>query len=377
MIMNDTLIFFGGTFDPPHTGHREMLLSARNTYPDAEIIVMPTFLPPHKQTFYAASAVDRFNMCKLAFGDVKSVTVSDYEINKRGKSYSYETLAYLKSQYPDKKILFLMGTDMMKSFGEWKNPQEILRLSSPLLCFRKGDGEAADITAKNFEKEFSVKPFVLPFDGVEASSTEIKIRYMLSLPIRSVDEKILAYIKERGLYKGDEKFDFIRKNLKPERIEHTAGVIEYALKHAAYYGLDKNKVLTAALLHDCAKYKRAEDYKGFVMPRGVPEPVVHQYLGAYIAENVLGVTDKDVLEAVRCHTSGKPNMSGLDKLIFTADMLEKGRTFGGVDNLRKIAEEDFEKGFRAALKRSYEFVLKSGKPVYEETKRAVDYIGGL
>ena len=366
--MNDTLIFFGGTFDPPHIGHKEMLLAARKAYPDAGIVVMPTFLPPHKQTFYAASAADRLNMCKIAFGDVKNVAISDYEIKKQGKSYSFETLAYLKNEYPDKEILFLMGTDMMKSFGSWKNPQEILRLSTPLLCYRKGDGEAADITAKNFEKEFSVKPFVLPFDGVEASSTDIKIRYMLSIPVTTADDKILGYIKENGLYNGDEKFKFIRENLKPARIEHTAGVIEYALDHAAYYKLDKNKVLTAALLHDCAKYKRPEDYKDFTMPKGVPEPVVHQYLGAYIAEKVLGVRDKDVLEAIRCHTSGKAGMSDLDKLIFTSDMLEKSRTFDGVEDLRKIAEEDFEQGFRAALKRSYEFVVRSGKPVY---------IGGL
>ena len=236
--MNDTLIFFGGTFDPPHIGHKEMLLAARNAYPNAHITVMPTFLPPHKQTFYAASAADRLNMCKIAFGDVKNVAISDYEIKKQGKSYSFETLAYLKNEYPDKEILFLMGTDMMKSFGSWKNPQEILRLSTPLLCYRKGDGEAADITAKNFEKEFSVKPFVLPFDGVEASSTDIKIRYMLSLPVTTADDKILGYIKENGLYNGDEKFKFIRENLKPARIEHTAGVVEYALDHAAYYKLD-------------------------------------------------------------------------------------------------------------------------------------------
>ncbi len=375
--MNDILIFFGGTFDPPHIGHREMLLAARNAYPNAHITVMPTFLPPHKQTFYAASAADRLNMCKIAFGDVKNVTISDYEIDKRGKSYSFETLAHLKNENPDKEILFLMGTDMMKSFGSWKNPQEILRLSTPLLCYRKGDGEAADITAKNFEKEFSVKPFVLPFDGVEASSTDIKIRYMLSLPVTTADDKILGYIKENGLYNGDEKFKFIRENLKPARIEHTAGVIEYALDHAAYYNLDKNKVLSAALLHDCAKYKRPEDYKDFTMPKGVPEPVVHQYLGAYIAEKVLGVRDTDVLEAIRCHTSGKAGMSDLDKLIFTSDMLEKGRTFDGVEDLRKIAEEDFEQGFRAALKRSYEFVVRSGKPVYGETKKAIEYIGGL
>ena len=373
--MDDFLIFFGGTFDPPHIGHREMLIAASKAYPGAEILVTPTFLPPHKQTLYAAAADDRYKMCELAFGDVPGVKIDDYEIKKEGKSYSYLTIGYLKEKYPHKKILFLMGTDMMKSFAEWKNPKEILRLSVPLLAYRKGDGETADFTVADFERAFGIKPPVLPFGGMEVSSIEIKIRLMLSLSVNGlIPDAVAEYIEKNGLYKADDKFAFIRDNLKKERVEHTAGVAEYALGHAGYYGLDKNEVLTAALLHDCAKYKKPEDYPGFVLPQDVPEPVIHQYLGAYIAENVLGVKDEDVLDAIRYHTSGKAEMSNLGKLIFTADMLEKNRHFDGVNDLRKIADDDFERGFVAAIKKSYEFVVRSGKPVYYKTKEAIDYI---
>lgn len=373
--MND-LIFYGGTFDPPHNGHTEALKVAAKEFPGADVIVMPTYTPPHKRALFAASATDRLNMCKLAFGKINRVSVDDYEIKRGGKSYSYLTIGYLAEKFPKRRILFLMGTDMMKTFAEWKNPDEILKHSLPLLAYRKGDGEAASVTASDFEKCFGVKPLVLPFDGVEVSSTDIKIRYMLGLPINGlVGGETLRYIEDNGLYAPDCEFKYIRDNLKPERVEHTAGVIEYALKHAPYYGLDKAQVLTAALLHDCAKYKNPADYKGFTMPQGVPAPVVHQYLGAYIAETELGVKDEAVLDAVRYHTSGRADMSDLEKLIFTADMLEKGRKFDGVDELRRIADADFEKGFAAAIKKSYEFVVASGKPVYEETLKAIKYIG--
>lgn len=371
------MLFFGGTFDPPHVEHVNMLKAAVAEFSPDKTVVMPTFIPPHKQTIRCAPPADRLNMCKAAFGGIGGVTVDDYEISAKGKSYSYITLGAMKEKYPDYEILFLMGTDMLATFHLWKNPDEILRLCTPLLCVRGGEGETAEKTVADFYRKFAVKPFVLTYEGREVSSTEYKIYKMLGLPVSgNVSEKVEKYIAEKNIYVGDEKFKFVRENLKPERVRHTAGVIIYALKKCGYYGLDKNKVLTAALLHDCAKYKSADDYPDFTMPYGVPAPVGHQYLGAYIAEKVLGITDEEILNAIRYHTSGRPKMSDLEKLVFTADMLEKGRTFDGVDKLREQADKDFETGFKLALATSYKFVVNSGKPVYDLTKKALNYYLG-
>ena len=368
------LLFFGGTFDPPHIEHINMLKSAIGEYKPDKVVVMPTYIPPHKQTVYAASPADRLEACRVAFGDIKNVEVSDYEIKKQGKSYSYLTIAEVKKKYPDYEILFLMGTDMLASFSEWKNPEEILKNATPLLCVRSGENQTAEQTINEFYARFAIKPYLLEYVGKEVSSTECKIYAMLGLPVSEfLSPAVEKYIADNGLYAGDEKFAFIRKNLKQERIKHTAGVIIYALKKCGYYKLDKRKVLTAALLHDCAKYLAADDYPDCEIPQGVPSAVVHQYLGAYIAEKVLGVTDEDVLNAIRYHTSGRPAMSDLEKLIFTADMLERGRNFDGVEESRNAADKDFEEGFKLALKRSYEFVLSSGKPVYELTGKTIEY----
>ncbi len=117
------LLFFGGTFDPPHIEHENMLKAAVEEFSPDKTVVMPTFIPPHKQTLYCAPPKCRLEMAKIAFGKIPTVTVDDFEIKAEGKSYSYITLGALKAKYTDYEILFLMGTDMLSSFSSWKNPE--------------------------------------------------------------------------------------------------------------------------------------------------------------------------------------------------------------------------------------------------------------
>ena len=157
------LIFFGGTFDPPHNEHIAELKAAIEETGAEKAIIMPTSSPPHKETFFKATDADRLEMCRLAFGDINGAEVSDFEINAGGKSYSYVTLDYLKKKYPDYKILFLMGTDMLASFDKWKYPEKILSLATPLLCERTGDGETKEMTLRRFKEKFGVEACALSY----------------------------------------------------------------------------------------------------------------------------------------------------------------------------------------------------------------------
>ena len=120
--MNKKLIFFGGTFDPPHAEHVAMVKACSEELKPDKIIIMPTFIPPHKKTFMTASPTQRLEMCKIAFSEIENVEVSSWELEKRGKSYSYLTMEYLAKRYGGYDIFFLMGTDMLSSFHTWKNP---------------------------------------------------------------------------------------------------------------------------------------------------------------------------------------------------------------------------------------------------------------
>ena len=337
-------------------------------------IVMPTSSPPHKETFFKATDADRLEMCRLAFGDINGAEVSDFEINAGGKSYSYVTIDYLKKKYPDYEILFLMGTDMLASFDKWKYPEKILSLATPLLCERTGDGETKEMTLRRFKEKFGVEARALSYVGKEVSSSEIKFGIMLDLPTDGMlKNAVNEYIGGHSVYKADKFFAFVKENEKPKRVEHTLGVMLMAKEIAAREGVSQSKALLAALLHDCGKYLRPEDYPGCEIPDGTPEPVIHQYLGAYIAEKVLGVEDEEIIDAIRYHTTGKPDMTLLGKIIFTADMIERGRNYDGVENLRQATKDNFENGFKAALRRSLEFVTESGRPVCGLTKEAYDY----
>lgn len=367
------LIFFGGTFDPPHVEHVAQLKAAMIETGAKKAIVMPTFIPPHKTVFYGASAQDRFEMCRIAFGDIENVEISSFEIDAKERSYSYKTIKWLKGRYPDHEILFLMGTDMLSSFHTWKNPTSILENATPLLCERSGE-EAKEITLENFERRFGEKAYCLKYVGKELSSTEIKFSLMLGL---SVDDKLKSgvneYIASHLLYDGDKFFDYVKHNEKPSRKEHTLGVMLMAIDMAKQTGADVNKALVAALLHDCAKNMSESDYPEGIVPFGVPNAVAHQYVGAFVANKQLGIDDEEVLNAIKFHTTGRACMTLLEKIVFTADMIERGRDFDGVEELRKIAACDFEQGFKASLKRSAEFVKSSGKPMCELTDEACKY----
>ena len=153
----------------------------------------------------------------------------------------------------------------------------------------------------------------------------------------------------------------------PERtFIHCASCAIYAEGFAGLLNLKYEDVFVSALLHDCAKHLDME-------MEGVPKPVVHQFSGADRAKEKYGINDEVILDAIRYHTSGKPDMTKPGKLIYCADMLEPNRVYDGVDELRKEINEDFEKGFVACITRSYDHLLQQNRPIYPLTKECVEY----
>lgn len=367
------IVFFGGAFDPPHTEHIEIARRAAEDFSPDMLIIMPTYLSPHKNSFFAADAKDRLEMCRIAFGGIKNAVVSDMEISRGGKSYSHITMKQLSEEYPSAEILFLMGTDMIETFGDWKEPDEILRYSRPLLCCRAGEGKLAEQSAKDFHDKFGVKVEILGYEGKDLSSTQVKTEYMCGLSVQDkISPETLKYIENNGIYQSP-YFDFIKKNLKPSRLVHTAGVVIESVRLAKRTGVDLNKAVVAATLHDCAKYLNKEDFKDFRVDDDVPPQVVHQYLGAFVAEKVLGVKDEEILGAIRFHTTGTPDMTTLGKVIFVADMIERGRVYDEAEELRRAVDEDFERGFVLCLKMSAEFVKTKKSVLYRKTAEALEY----
>ena len=355
-----------------HVEHVKTVVAAIDELKLDKIFIVPTFLPPHKNVS-PASGADRINMLKIAFRGEKKAEISDFELKNAGKSYSYITAEHFRSLYPDAEIFMLVGGDMLKDFKTWKNPERILNAVN-LAAVRREDYDFNEKAEREYFKSAFNKDFtLLDFVGKEISSTEIRTYLAFNIKPQGIDEKVIDYINKNAVYPPDAYQKYIFKHLPEKRVIHTANVVICALKKAKELNLDYEKVRIAATLHDCAKYDDYRDYKDFELPKDVPSPVVHAFLGAFVAEKVLGIKDAEILDAIKYHTSGKAEMSTLSKLIFVADMIEKGRSYDGVDILREKYEKDFESCFRLCLKEEVQHLLNKKQYIYAETLNAYDY----
>ena len=374
------IAIFGGSFDPVHTEHVRLAEAAIKGLGLDKLLVMPAFAPPHKRGKALAPDCHRLEMCRLAFSHLDEVEVNDYEIAQGGTSYTYLTCRHFRAQYPDAELFWLVGTDMLRDFYTWKNPDDILSNVTLGVCARdEKDGwerEEQDVFEKRFGKDFAV----IRYNGAPVSSTEIRLLTAAGEDISHLTaQKVAEYIATNGLY----EVPFAKKALsleKPSRAMHSIRVARLALEKAKALHLPETAVLTAALLHDCAKNLPANSHylDGFAPPAEwgeVPEPVVHQYQGAFVAERCFGVQDEDVLNAIRYHTSARPNMSALEKLIFLADMLEEERAYRGVDELRNLfwAQDGLDSCLAEALYQTLLFLEEKGGAVYPLTRAAYEF----
>lgn len=370
---------FGGSFDPPHIEHIRLAEAAVKELRLDMLFVMPAHTPPHKPWKQLAKDEARLEMCRLAFSQVNNVQISDYEMTQGGTSYTYLTCRHFKEQYPEAEIFWLVGTDMLRDFPTWKNPDEILSCVTLAVCGRNETpgwiAQEQEIFKKRFHKEFAW----LQYNATAVSSTKIRVLAGAGMRLTPLTtEKVEEYIQEKGLYEIKRAKDALALE-KQTRVQHSLRVAELAASRANRLKLPECKAVEAALFHDCAKNLAADSpcLQGFEMPSAwgeVPAAVAHQFQGAYVAQG-LGVTDEDVLNAVRYHTSARPNMSELEKLIFLADMLEEERAYDGVDELRRLfwKGDSLDECLEEALFQTLEFLKTKGGAVYALTQEAYNF----
>ncbi len=169
-----------------------------------------------------------------------------------------------------------------------------------------------------------------------------------------------------------------KKNVSEKRYEHTLNVKKMAIKLAKLYGADEERVAIAALLHDVFKEKTRAELLLILQENAIiadnaqnrPTPVWHGVCAAIVARTQWDIKDEEILSAIACHTTGKANMSLIDKIIYLSDMLCKERDFEGIEVLRDLAYKDINLAMRACLKCSMDFVLADGKPLDPATLEA-------
>lgn len=193
---------YGGTFSPVHNGHVAAAKAFMEQMWLDVLFVIPAGIPPHKQVDHQVSAIDRYRMCELAFGDMEGVIVSDLELRRAGKSYTVDTLRELTA--PDTRLFLLMGTDMLLSLDEWREPEEIFRLSYPVYIRREKDAVLDGLIVKKiaeYQKNYGKVVRRIVADPIEVSSTDIRRALKEGQDISGlVPQKVADYILANKLY---------------------------------------------------------------------------------------------------------------------------------------------------------------------------------
>lgn len=187
---------FGGTFNPFHNGHYEMLRALQDDDNIEEIWLMPDKIPPHKDCDYLPSDFDRISMCELIAKEFSKASVSSVEFEREGRSYSYDTVVELKKKYTDKNFIFVCGGDMFVYFPKWYRYLDLMKLIPFYVFTRVGTADSEfNACVKEFEN-LGMKIFLNSTPIPNISSTEFRSTKDSSL----LPKKIYSYIAKRGLY---------------------------------------------------------------------------------------------------------------------------------------------------------------------------------
>ena len=167
----------------------------------------------------------------------------------------------------------------------------------------------------------------------------------------------------------------LRQTLDPERYEHSLSTAQTARQYAKLMKTDENRAFVAGLVHDCAKYlspekllSEANRYNLVVDEIQKKSPhLLHAPLSAVYAQKFYEINDEGILTAVAFHTTGRADMSLLEKVVFTADLLEPLREYDDVDDIRKIAEKDFDMAVLLTLEAVIRSILRKKQLIHPDT----------
>jgi nicotinate-nucleotide adenylyltransferase len=195
---------FGGTFNPLHNGHINIASGFMQKLGLDFVLLIPTYLPPHKSDEQVIIGEKRLEMCRLASEEYGFIKVSDIEIARKGKSYTVETLKILSEQYPDDHLFLLMGADMFLILKQWKDIDKISKLSALCAAPRhEGETERLEQYAESLKASYKAECYIENIPIMSVSSTQIREDIKSNKDISGlVPQRILNYIKNQGLYSG-------------------------------------------------------------------------------------------------------------------------------------------------------------------------------
>jgi nicotinate-nucleotide adenylyltransferase len=346
----ENLIIYGGSFDPIHNGHMRIARAA-SLFLNADVVFVPSRAPRWKKP--VASPKQRLEMLNLALktDGSSAFSVDLFEMNnKEETNYMIDTVRYFARIYPNHHLFILIGADEVNAFPEWKNPEEICKLATPLYVPRSGIALDDKILS-----QYNMRRLAYDKSGF-VSSSAIRALESVDVPISVRD-----YIEKNRLYYMEK----IQAEEKPNRLEHSVSVA-----NLAYFIAQRNrcedyqKAYIAGLLHDLGKETPDAEAKAIIDKHfpdfsNVPAWCRHQFVGAYKARTEFGITDPTILDAIEFHATGKPHMTPIGKIIYSSDKIEPTRGFDSQDLINECLK-NYYVGFLAVLAANRQYLEGQG-----------------
>ena len=369
----------GGTFDPIHAGHLALAKEALLRGGLDGVIFLPMASPAHREA--DASPEDRLHLCAMAIEGYARFFLSKAGM-KPGVSYTADTLAPLKKEFPHAVFTLILGADKLPSLPYWREKEKIFSQCGFLVFPRSGvDPEEAVEKARQAGARIELLPdFSTPY-----SATLIRSQTAQYQDAPGLSQKELCYLAERGLYQQDFT-PRLKTMMSPKRFQHTLGVRKEAVRLAALHGLPIQRCALAALLHDCAKGMSLKDMNKIAREQHLTDDetvlasgaLLHAPVGAYLAKTEFHIRDEEVLNAIRGHTEGRVGMTKLEMCIFVADATEENReNYPGLKALRMLCDRSLPAAVYRSLELTQAYVEERGQ-IFDaaslETKRYLESI---
>jgi nicotinate-nucleotide adenylyltransferase len=374
------LAILGGSFNPVHLGHLWLADAALSVLGYDRVILVPAFISPFKPCAVEVSPSDRLDMLSASIPADPRISIDACEIKREGVSYTIDTVEDIKRRYhPEGKVGLLIGDDLVPAFSKWRNAEDLASETDIVIVSRDSQGSP----------EYKTFPYpckLLKNPIMELSSALIRSRIQNGAPWRSlVPPEVRFIIEDRRFYgytppgraETAKTGTFapppipislaliarveveVRFLVSPSRFLHSRGTALMAHDLCARFGLDPGRGYLAGVAHDIAKSMpegemerlARQDDKNFSELEQKKPSMLHGKAGAVLLRQKFGIEDNDILEAVRYHTTGKPGMGPLARIVYIADKLENSREdireelrdfsrFAGLDSLFKAVLEE-------------------------------------
>ena len=365
---------FGGSFNPPHKGHVNAAIQAKETLGADKLLVIPTATAPHKAAVEnTPPASERLAMTQLAFQGLEGVEVSDIEIARGGLSYTAETLLELQKIYPRDEFILLMGADMLFCFDEkWRAFEKIIEIAEIGVFAREfGQDEALCAKCDLLRERFGARINLIDFEPLVLSSTLLRERLPNRAGLELLSEPVYAKIIGHRFYGAKPDLLWLREQVRPfmdeRRMPHVIGCEQEARRLAEIWGENPDIAAEAALLHDITKKQKASGQlklceKYDIITDGDERKsykLLHSKTGAALSRDLFGIDD-EIYAAIRSHTTGRSGMSLLEKIIYLADYIEPTRDFEGLSELRRLSTENLDRAVEKGLEMTIAELIEHG-----------------